>query len=485
MIHEEVCNYLLRNVSRTEFDVCLSSILHSDWDGNIRLDLSELAEKSGTTKKYLKDIIKRFTSAAKGRFVFSKVEGREGLLYRFNIGKTSLQYDENIDRYCKKYKFFYTKEFQALTINAKRLILMAAFEMSVLNKTEISIKTSKIIPPVHNEETMPFTQARLEEAIKVIQASGLKDIVKVGLASHRSAKKELVHFSFAQDTLDEFYKNYTERDLLREKLFEAGYNEFFADEFCNEIQKVAKYIYRSFFDIEKELQKKDGVQVGAKDELQKLARFIYDAAIERLVPALNSKKEELDLSTPKKVSAYFSSIVFSLVAKEMSKYAHQANSIKSLLDRDELHQRVSTKIHGEDVGFFVVDQETTPIEQRYNFYLRLQKTLHDWCQNWIISRVDSIADEAEALKKESKASNDASKNNEKKEEMIGRIKKLKKTAFEQLDTIKDWIKVVGNRAIESKERVTFIEKMKDDITSYLAVHKDKIQQRMEIFEIVS
>ncbi len=54
MIYEETYNYLMRHVSRTEFDVCLVSLLHSDWEGNLRLTLDELAKKAGTKKEVFK-----------------------------------------------------------------------------------------------------------------------------------------------------------------------------------------------------------------------------------------------------------------------------------------------------------------------------------------------------------------------------------------------------------------------------------------------
>ncbi|GAB6440217.1 hypothetical protein CON36_32090 [Bacillus cereus] len=481
MIHEETYNYLLKNVSATEFDVCLLSLLHMDWDGQIRLELGELAEKAGTTKKYLKEIVNKFISKAKGRFVFAPVEGREGLLYRFNIGKTNLLYNNKTDRYCKKYKFFYTDEFRNLPINAKRLLLMGAFRMSTLKNTEVSIKVCDIIPSVHNGETIPFTKGRLEEAIRAIQNSGLRNIVNVGIASNRFAKKEVVVFAFKKNTLQEFLENHTERTLLRKKLFEAGYHEFLSDEYCIEIERMGKYIYRSFLAKEKELANEQGVQVSAKDELQKLARFVYDAAIERIVPALISKKEELD--TPKKVSAYFSSIMYAVVAEEMAKYAHQAESVKSLLENEYLHQRISYDIHGEEVGFIQIHREVEPIKQKHQFFVRMYKTLQAWCEEWVISRVKKVV-EVEGVDGVGEVQEDTATQQVKKEEVVGRVQAIKKTAFEQLNVIKEWLQLNGNKAIDEKGRFNFIEEMKQSIGSYLAIHKDRIQQEMEISEVV-
>lgn len=62
MIYEETYQYLLRNVSSTEFDTCLYALLHSDWDGVIQSPLHMMARGVGTTEKYLRQIINKFTA---------------------------------------------------------------------------------------------------------------------------------------------------------------------------------------------------------------------------------------------------------------------------------------------------------------------------------------------------------------------------------------------------------------------------------------
>lgn len=62
MIYEETYQYLLRNVSSTEFDTCLYALLHSDWDGVIQSPPHMMARGVGTTEKYLRQIIHKFTA---------------------------------------------------------------------------------------------------------------------------------------------------------------------------------------------------------------------------------------------------------------------------------------------------------------------------------------------------------------------------------------------------------------------------------------
>lgn len=57
MIYEETYHYLLRNVSSTEFDTCLYSLLHIDWEGVVQRSLHQMAPGIGTTKNiYIKHL---------------------------------------------------------------------------------------------------------------------------------------------------------------------------------------------------------------------------------------------------------------------------------------------------------------------------------------------------------------------------------------------------------------------------------------------
>ncbi len=59
MIYEEIYQYLLWNVSSTEFDTCLYALLHIDWDGVIQSPFHMMARGVGTTEKYLRQIVNR------------------------------------------------------------------------------------------------------------------------------------------------------------------------------------------------------------------------------------------------------------------------------------------------------------------------------------------------------------------------------------------------------------------------------------------
>ncbi|MFP3726348.1 hypothetical protein U8V72_14265 [Priestia filamentosa] len=473
MIYEETYNFLLRQVSGTEFDVCLLSLLHTDWDGHLRISLDELARKAGTTKKYLKDIIKRFTSHAKARYVFSKVEGRDGLLYRVNISKSTLFHNNNVDRYCKKFKFFYTEEFRNLPLNAKRLVLMAAFQFSMSKNPKVLLPLEELIPPAHKKDALPLTKGRILDALHAIRKAGIKEILNAGFSSHFHAKKEVVYFEFAKNTEQEFAENYTERSLLRQKMFDAGYYEYLEEDFCIEIEKVGKYIFNSFLAKEKELAKVEGPRVSAKDELQKLARFIYDAAIKRLAPALVSKRDELN--EPKKVSAYLSAIVHDLVMEEAISYSHQAESIYDLLNnaaREHIHLQASAQKHGDDVGFLVVDEEVMPIKQKQQLYKRLGDTLLNWCNEWTISRMRELNKEINTVVEQSEHAEQVAVIKE-------RVQRLKDNVVNKLHSITSWMEENKNYPVSENNLHKTIKNAKSQITDFLGTIKDRITREEE------
>ncbi|MFC9596962.1 hypothetical protein ACFY5J_07635 [Peribacillus butanolivorans] len=82
MIYEETYHYLLRNVSSTEFDTCLYSLLHIDWEGVVQRSLHQMAQGIGTTKKYLYQTLKLSNKQHK---VFIPVESNGEKKYIFKL----------------------------------------------------------------------------------------------------------------------------------------------------------------------------------------------------------------------------------------------------------------------------------------------------------------------------------------------------------------------------------------------------------------
>ncbi|TRZ40623.1 hypothetical protein CEQ21_06915 [Niallia circulans] len=475
MIYEETYQYLLHNVSSKEFDVCLYSLLHTDWDGIIQAPASVIAAKAGTKKKYLRQIIHKFTSFKRGN-IYIPVETAEGTKYKFKRGLTrNLGFNNKTDRYCKKYSFFYEDSFQRLSINSKRLLLMAAYRMSVQKAESVMFDYHDIVPSKYTYGHPYFTKGRLYEAISELNNSELSKIVKVHLVSNIYTRKLAVSFEFKQGTLDEFASNYTERQLLRKKMFESGFHGYLNDSFCMEIESVGKYLYNSLFSNEK-IMAKQGVISDAKDEILSLARFIYDAAIEQLAAVLPSNIHFL--TEPKQASAYFSTIIYNVLLDEMGKYGHQAESIKSLLDNHYLHKTIVEKETGIDIMHIGIEDHVKPIKQRFEKAQHIYLVLKNWSENWVISRTKSIIEDSETL---------LTSNNEDKKQAIqqkrgwsdiesakNQLQLLKEQSYEQINRLINQCLTYGNRAIDMSDRIQSLTTAKDSIASFFAIHTEKI-----------
>lgn len=475
MIYEETYQYLLHNVSSTEFDVLLYCILNSDWDGVIQSPVYQISEQVGTTEKYLKQIIKKFTSSRR-RNIFIPVNSDEGIKYAINLGPTrNLGFRSKMDRYCKKYSFFYDESFRNLSINAKRLILMSAFRMSTLKNETVMFEYNEIVPNTYNEGNRFFTRSRLMEAIEEIQNSNLKNVVTISFASNIFTHKEMILFTFAEGTLNNFVSNFTERKLLRKNMFKAGFQDFLSDAFCIEIEKVGKYLYNTLLRIEDENAKKQGVICDAKDEILKLCRFIYNSSIKDFAKSLYSNKQLL--TEPKQASAYFSTIVFKKAMEEMAKYAHQAHSIKTLLDDDYLHHSIRSKEIKQRADFIDVYNQLDPIRNKFQLVKRIYDSLSNLCEEWVISRTKSVVEDAQMITSSSKEESESVKQKRGWKDLTAAkeyISNLKENVYEQINELIQQISLIGNKAIKRDTRINALKKHKESFSSFFAIQMDKV-----------
>lgn len=459
MIYEETYQYLLRNVSSTEFDTCLYALLHSDWDGVIQSPLHMMARGVGTTEKYLRQIIHKFTTPqGTKKKVFEPVHQGEDVLYKFNLGPASnLGYNRKTDRYCKKYRFFYSAAFKALTIHGKRVLLMGAFRMSVLKSEEVLFDYHEIVP----DSRSPFTRQRLLDAVTAIH-DALGHIVTISFASRAFSKKEVLVFTFTEGVLEEYKENRAERTLLRRTIFNSGYLGHINDSVCRELERVGKYIFRSF------LQEATNISHDTQKELQKLARFVYSHSLKKFGQALPANKQLL--LAPKQASAYLSKIMYNEALEQMVKYAHQAESIKSLLERDHFHRNISEKALRREVE---MDEHIEPILRKYQQADFIRHVLNDWCETWLISRVKTVTDEFRAEGKR--------KSTEDKQVAAEYMARIRNDTYGQLDRLLTLLLQFGNHAVAPDVRNFPLTKKKETLQSYFAIQKE----RLDVFSISS
>ncbi|WP_285767476.1 hypothetical protein [Peribacillus sp. SI8-4] len=453
MIYEETYRYLLRNVSSTEFDTCLYALLHSDWDGVIQSPLHRMARGVGTTEKYLKQIIKKFT-ASQGvhQKVFVPVQQDGELLYKFNLGPAGiLGFDRKIDRYCKKYRFFYSDAFKGLSIHGKRLLLMAAFRMSVSKSEEVLFDYSEIVP----DGRSLFTRKRLLGAIDAVHAA-LGHVVTIAFACQAFSKKEVLVFTFNEGTLKQYLENRAERTWLRKTIFNSGFLGDISDSVCMELERVGKYIYRSFL----QEAASSGISADIQQELLTLARFVYSHSLKKFAYALPANKHLL--LAPKQASAYLSKIIYNETLEQMAKYAHQAESIKSLLDRGPFHREISEKALGRRVNDREVTDHIEPILHKHRQADFIRRVLNDWSEKWLIARVKKVpeAGKVAAIADKQPASD--------------YMTSIRNDTYSELDKLMALIRKYGSHAIAPAVRYAPLANKKKSLQAFFAIQKERL-----------
>lgn len=451
MIYEEMYHFLMKHVSAKEFDMSLVALLHMDWDGYVRTTPKTMANKINSTAKYVRHLIRKFKGSKKGRSVFVEKETKQGPLLRFDMVRPRhLGFRPHIDRYCKKYDLFYTEAFQALPIDAKRLLLAGAYTMSVSGCETVSIPLAQFVPSANNEVLVPFTKQRVKDALDTIGKSDIVRTVKAGLTFHRMTKEEVVTFSFASGTLQEFQENRTERKLLRERLFRAGCQVYVSDEVCAEIEKVGIHIYRSLF-VEKD--EKGTILCDADKRLEK-ARFLYDTSLDKLGNALNRKLQTMENAS--EVSAYFSAIVYEVALEQAIVLRHQAESIESVHEQAKHQFRKEETNLSEEVALrpIVVRLEETKAEV---------VLWEAWCERWIQARVNSHLSFKEPPSEENKQY----------------VLDLKEKVNDLFRECAKQAKAFGSRILPKEERTNIVENLKERVNSYFAIRLDERKQELK------
>src|SRR5699024_1540730 len=155
-------------------------------------------------------------------------------------------------------------------------------------------------------------------------------------------------------------ENRTERRVLRELMFKGGYSEYLEDEQCTEIEKMGKYIYQSLLELGRETKE-------FTDTILYIARKTYTRSVKKLARTLKGVIDN-DLQEGG-VSAYFSSIVFTEISEEMTKYDNEYRTKKGLMEK-----------------LFI--KEDSFVKESKN----ILKVLRGWIDNWIKSRYKDESD---------------------------------------------------------------------------------------------
>lgn len=435
MIYKDIYNFLLNKASAKEFDIILNLVRHTDWNNRVQIPFDSLAKESDTTIRYTKDVLDKLTSLHKGKRILTSSFGDYSNSYQLLIGKSSIFYSQG-DTYCKKFQFLYKQPFQSMTIYAKRLMLTAAMKISSSGGQQAFLPVSDFV--FRNEVSSGHIPSRkiLMQTLSEIN-SAFKGNVTASLVSNTLVREEQIHIQMQSVLTETVIHNQTERLNLRKVLFQYGYTSYLSDNQAIEIEKTAKYLFNRIIRYGKQVLRDNGIVSNLLDTLMNTARWIYNQALHNLAKTL-AKVENNDLKDGG-LSAYFSSILFSVVTEETAKWSNQAESINALIKRS-----------GEGLG-----KETN---SKYKLVQAVTSVLQKWCENWVMTRVHK----------------QSSNESEKTKESIQKNKKLKDYIVNFLHSIEHIADKQSNSIVNHSKKQSFISRLQEQIQEYIDIHNYRI-----------
>lgn len=371
-------NYMCEEASSTEIDLLIFSAIRVDWDRVLQVPAKEIAQSINSSEKYIKHTLKKLSSRKFGRRIFvdhsTSFWGER--VYKLNIGKPdNLGFDTNTSDYCKNFSFFHTAAFRNLSVHAKRVILVAAYNMCKTKSETVELNYHTFVPSKNDLANRKFTRGRLLNAIKEINES-FNEFLTIKEFKTPFTKSAIYEFNFVPGTLNVFETKKGEELFLRKHIAQFGFYKPLSGEFCAEILKTARYVFNSFQSIGKEIANESNT-VAKVDDLLKLARSVYTDALKKFAKSLHINRHLLD--NPKEASAYFSKIIQDVVAGEHENFEKQASSIAYLHDTYN-NSFVATYSS-------VVLAEITSRANDLSYFIQV---LENWIMQWHYSRFNSV-----------------------------------------------------------------------------------------------
>lgn len=447
MIYEDVHNFLMYQASSKEVDVILNLLSNTDWNNNVEINTYDLAKNTGTTNKYVKDILKKLNSNVKRKKVLKEIRN-DGLFveYKMLLGKSSILYSKS-DRYGRKFSFLYSEEFQGLSIYAKRIILDVVMKVSITQQNNIYIDTDRYLSPSELTSGLIPNKSLLIEAVSEINNKfGL--FAKANLTKLSETKKEYVLITIGEHHLEHTLINNTEESALKRALFKYGYFGQLSSDQLIELLKVGSYIFNSIFELTRSAVEKFNSTTDLFEMAFDLAREVYNKSLEKLVRQLPNNFE---LKEPTELSAYFSSIAFETITELSVKFKTNLETKLHLINNhnSKHKEKGMSTLSENDLGENYIVEKT--------FFI----ILDNWRHNWLKPRLN---------KKDAKRFQE-------NESALNHIENFKQFLTNTTEILKERAsRKISGLPIKNKI-LTFIESYRDDPMVLLEINEERLIEK--------
>ncbi len=368
----------LRDMNATQINLNLYFSLNTDWNKRVHGCVEEWAADIDSGVKWVKKVIRK--GIASGHYACDPQDPNALL---FNITSTSADYNKYETKYCKHYSFLYSDAFRNLPVNAMRILLIAAYELSVQanhkNKPQNVVRLRKDAV----KELLPVDEVKLSKALADLQkAAGIPvQLSFYQKKDHKGATHEFIEFIFEEDALNSVYHNNVEKNLLQWAAFEHHMDGVLQDAHYDAILRVAKYLFNL---------------MGSAH--RSLARKLYQESLE----VLFSQLRKMDLMGPEQLSAYYRGIVLQYVQEPLQE-ALVETAIEWAETENLAEVLKSTHVELQEKGVAVEEWEgyqpdllsLPEVQEKRERYNQLIVTSQDWVRARIqsaITRMDGQKD---------------------------------------------------------------------------------------------
>ncbi|WP_099301914.1 hypothetical protein [Bacillus sp. Marseille-P3800] len=318
MIYKDTYQFLINDASSKEIDVCLYLLTKQDWLGIVNIDYCDIAANCNTKTRYVKSLIKKLSrpmnsallACARKPFI-SPVFQFGADAYRINFGMNKLENTQANFKYMKKFSFFYTKEFQSLKISAKKLLLVAAFNVSLTNNVLQRLRFDDLVKDIPGVSK----RAILDSLAEIEKGVGFKTRIVKAL------KKNYAEIIFPEDINSCFIEEKEESMLFEAVAFECGGEKFSSPAVIEEVLKTGKSFFNTLFKASKE----EGA-LSLFDDLTSAMRRTYKESLYDLFSGVHKE----GLSEPKEISAYLRGVLINKLPNLISTHSEEQSRIEAL-----------------------------------------------------------------------------------------------------------------------------------------------------------
>ena len=180
----------LCDINASQINLNLLFCLNVDWNKRVH-GCVELAAAIDSGVKWVKKVIRKGITSA-----HYACDPQDPNALFLTITSTSADYNKYETKYCKNYSFLYSDAFRKLPVNAMRILLIAAYKVSVQTNHKNKPKNVVRLRKEFLKDLLPVDEAKFAKAMKDLkEAAGIPvQLAFYQKKDHKGATHEFIEF---------------------------------------------------------------------------------------------------------------------------------------------------------------------------------------------------------------------------------------------------------------------------------------------------